>query len=130
MLQQVCVWAVQEYLKSFKGQLSDILSGIYNGFKSLKSEGFKVDAIAPQAAIYLTVQIDLVGKTTNAGVLLENQQAVTSYVLDEAKLALVPFSSFGASQDSTWYRLSVGRCNKEEIPEMLGKLKAALEKLS
>ena len=122
--------AVQEYLTSFKGQLSDILSGIYNGFKSLKSEGFKVDAIAPQAATYLTVQIDLVGKTTNAGVLLENQQAVTSYVLDEAKLALVPFSSFGASQDSTWYRLSVGRCNKEEIPEMLGKLKAALEKLS
>ncbi len=122
--------AVQEYLTSFKGQLSDILSGIYNGFKSLKSEGFKVDAIAPQAAIYLTVQIDLVGKTTNAGMLLENQQAVTSYVLDEAKLALVPFSSFGASQDSTWYRLSVGRCNKEEIPEMLGKLKAALEKLS
>ncbi len=122
--------AVAEYLKSFKGQLSDILSGIYEGFKKLKSEGFKVDAIAPQAAIYLTVQIDLVGKTTNAGVLLENQQAVTSYILDEAKLALVPFSSFGASKDSTWYRLSVGRCNKEEIPEMLGKLKAALEKLS
>lgn len=122
--------AVQEYLTSFKVELSDILSGIYNGFKALKSEGFKVDAIAPQAAIYLTVQIDLVGKTTGTGELLENQQAVTSYILDEAKLALVPFSSFGASKDSTWYRMSIGRCNKTEIPEMLRKLKVALEKLS
>lgn len=122
--------AVKEYLTSFKSQLSDILTGIYDGFKSLKLEGFKVDAIAPQAAIYLTVQIDLVGKTTSNGLLLDTQQLVTSYILDEAKLALVPFSSFGASKNSTWYRLSVGRCNKGEIPEMLGKLKAALEKLS
>jgi aspartate aminotransferase len=49
--------------------------------------------------------------------------------LDEAKLAIVPFTAFGASAKSTWYRLSVGTCKKEEINEMLEKLKKALQKL-
>ena len=59
-----------------------------------------------------------------------NQADVTSYVLDEAKLAVVPFYAFGASRDSSWYRLSVGTCKKEEINEMLAGLKNALSKLS
>ena len=96
----------------------------------LKSSGFSVDAIAPQAAIYLTIQIDLAGKTTARGKRLEKQTDVTAYLLDEAKLAIVPFSAFGASADSSWYRLSVGTCKKEEINEMLQKLKGALERLS
>jgi aspartate aminotransferase len=50
--------------------------------------------------------------------------------LNEANLAVVPFYAFGASADSNWYRLSVGTCKKEEINEMLGKLKEALQKLS
>jgi len=49
--------------------------------------------------------------------------------LNEAKLAVVPFYAFGASADSSWYRLSVGTCKKEEIGEMLAKLKEALQKL-
>jgi aspartate aminotransferase len=50
--------------------------------------------------------------------------------LDEAKLAVVPFSAFGASRDSSWYRLSVGTCRKEEIQEMLNKLREAMQNLS
>lgn len=57
---------------------------------------------------------------------MATQQDVTAYILDEAKLAIVPFSSFGGSPNSTWYRLSVGCCKKEEIEEMLTKLKNAL----
>jgi aspartate aminotransferase len=41
----------------------------------------------------------------------------------EAKLAVVPFSAFGAGSNSNWYRLSVGTSKKEEIPEMLGNWK-------
>jgi aspartate aminotransferase len=43
---------------------------------------------------------------------------------------VVPFYAFGAPKNSSWYRLSVGTCRKEEIPEMLEKLKSALKKLS
>jgi aspartate aminotransferase len=95
----------------------------------LQQKGYSVDAIAPQAAIYLTIKLDLSGKTTAEGALLATQSDVTSYILAEAKLAVVPFSAFGAGANNPWYRLSVGTCRKEEIAEMLEKLEAALEKL-
>jgi aspartate aminotransferase len=102
---------------------------IYNGIQQLRSEGFSVDAIVPQAAIYLTIQIDLAGKETESGKLLATQNDVTDYILNEARLAVVPFYAFGASVNSSWYRLSVGTCKKEEIDEMLGALREALLKL-
>jgi aspartate aminotransferase len=65
----------------------------------LKGEGLPVDAIAPEAAIYLTIQFDLVGKKTQDGKLLAEQSEVTAYILSEAKLAVVPFYAFGASRN-------------------------------
>jgi len=121
---------IDEYLFNYKKELEERLQLIYNGFQKLKTEGFSVDACAPQAAIYLTIQISLAGKKTFDGKIMASQSDVTSYILDEAKLAVVPFYAFGASKSSDWYRLSVGTCKKEEIPEMLEKLKAALNKLS
>jgi aspartate aminotransferase len=120
---------VDKYLKHFKGEIEERLVNIYQGFDKLKKAGHKVEAIAPQAAIYLTVKFDLVGKQTADGTALADQAAVTSYILNEAKLALVPFYAFGSAKNSPWYRLSVGTCVKEEIPAMFEKLQAALEKL-
>lgn len=122
--------SIDKYLVSFKKELEERLQLIHNGFKKLNEEGFTVDAIAPQAAIYLTIQIDLVGKKTAEGNVLQEQNNVTEYILNEAKLAVVPFYAFGAPKNSNWYRLSVGTCKKEEISEMLSTLKQALEKLT
>jgi aspartate aminotransferase len=122
--------AVSTYLAHFRSEISYRLTAIYNGFQKLHEAGLGVEAIAPQAAIYLTVNIDLVGKKTAEGNVLENQAAVTAYILNEAKLALVPFYAFGAERTSSWYRLSVGCCKKEDINTMLDKLRSALEKLS
>lgn len=121
---------VDAYLSHFKNELEERLELIYEGFQHLKQQGFTIDACAPQAAIYLTIQLSLVGKKMSDGVSLNNQTDVTSYILNEAKLAVVPFSAFGASRNSDWYRLSVGTCKKEEIPEMLLKLRSALDRLS
>jgi aspartate aminotransferase len=120
---------IDNYFAHFKAEINERLFRIYNGFQQLKNEGFTVDAIEPQAAIYLTIQINLVGKKTAEEVVLENQSDVTSYILNEAKIAIVPFYAFGAARSSNWYRLSVGTCKKEEIDEMLGMLKTALQKL-
>ncbi|MGC4100900.1 pyridoxal phosphate-dependent aminotransferase [Ferruginibacter sp.] len=120
---------IDTYFTGFKAAIEERLHRIYNGFIQLKKEGFTVDAVAPQAAIYLTIQINLVGKKTTDGKLLATQADVTGYILDEAKIAIVPFYAFGASKNSNWYRLSVGTCKTEEIDEMLEKLKAALSKL-
>lgn len=119
---------VKSYLTHFKEEIEYRLRNIHSGFKQLKSEGFAVDAISPQAAIYLTVQISLRGHTA-AGKLLQTQADVTDYILNEAKLALVPFHCFGAAADNDWYRLSVGCCKKEDIERMLKQLKSALEKV-
>lgn len=122
--------AINKYFLHFKAEVDERLQKIAAGFQKMKADGFNVDAISPEAAIYLTIQIDYVGKKTTDGKLLETQAAVTSYILDNAGLAIVPFYCFGSNPESSWYRLSVGTCKKEEIGEMLGALQTALEKLS
>jgi aspartate aminotransferase len=121
---------IDSYLGHFKNEIELRLRRIYKGFLKLKSEGFCVDAITPQAAIYLTIQLNLTGKKTSNGKILKEQKEVTNFILNEAKLAVVPFYAFGASANSNWYRLSVGTCKKEQIEEMLDNLEKALRKLS
>ncbi|MFN8288796.1 MAG: aminotransferase class I/II-fold pyridoxal phosphate-dependent enzyme [Chitinophagaceae bacterium] len=121
---------IKKFLTHFKKEIEERLRLIYDGFMQLKSEGLAVDAIAPEAAIYLTIRIDLAGKTTAEGKKLESQSEVTAYILNHAGLAVVPFYAFGAERSSPWYRLSVGTCKKEEVNEMIGKLRQALQKLS
>jgi aspartate aminotransferase len=121
--------AVDRFLGDFKKQLEDRLVGFYNGIQTLKSEGLQVDAIAPMAAIYLTVKFDLKGKTTADGRVLDTTEAVTNYLLSEAKLAVVPFYAFGASKSSPWYRLSVGTATMNDVTESIASLRVALNKL-
>ncbi|MCZ2458248.1 MAG: aminotransferase class I/II-fold pyridoxal phosphate-dependent enzyme [Chitinophagales bacterium] len=121
---------IKKFLDHFKSELEERLTRIYKGFISLKEMGLPVEAFAPEAAIYLPIKIDLIGKETAEGKILETQSEVTDYILNEAKLAIVPFYAFGSSRSSAWYRLSVGTCKKEQIEEMIQKLKEALSKLS
>ena len=120
--------AIDTYFNHFKKEIDFRLKNLHDGVIALKNEGLPVDAIYPQAAIYLTVKVDLVGKSFN-GVKIENQAGVTEYVLNEAKLAMVPFSSFGAKAESSWYRISVGCVKKGDIDDVLFKLKTALKKV-
>lgn len=122
--------AVNEYLGWIRREANDRLQGFYEGFKQLRSEGFRVDAIVPKGAIYLTIQFDLKGQRTVEGKLLETTDDVTSYILNEAGFAIVPFYAFGSPRESSWYRLSIGTSRKEEIPEIIQKLRDALGKLS
>ncbi|HEV7621233.1 MAG TPA: aminotransferase class I/II-fold pyridoxal phosphate-dependent enzyme, partial [Flavisolibacter sp.] len=122
--------AIEKYLVHFKSELEERLQRIYEGINQLKKQGHCVDAVIPEAAIYLTVKADLKGKKTKEGKILNTQAEVTSYLLQSASLAIVPFYAFGAPNNSPWYRLSVGTCKKEEINEMLEKLEGALNSLS
>jgi len=120
--------AVHSYLNRFKAALEERLNNIYHGFIALQKKGYPVEAVSPQAAIYLTIKLDLTGKSAN-GKKLETQSDVTSYILNEAKLAVVPFYAFGADKQSPWYRLSVGTCQLHEIEPMFQQLELALQKL-
>ncbi len=119
-----------KFLGEIKSKINDRLQGFYKGFMELKKEGHLVDAITPQAAIYLTIQFNLYGKKTAEGKVLENTKDITKYILDEAKIAVVPFYAFGASDNSSWYRLSVGTCKLEDVQAAVDSLRTALQKLS
>lgn len=119
---------LQGHFDEFKAALELRLNKIYEGLTALKKEGFVIDAIAPQAGIYLTIKFALVGKKAfNAE--LKSQEDVTEYLLSEAKLAVVPFYAFGAEKNSPWYRLSVGTCKINDIEPFLQNLKKALQAL-
>lgn len=122
--------AVDSYMTGFKAQVNDSLEAFYKGFQALKQQGYSVDAIAPQAAIYLTVKIDLIGKTTPDGTLITSTAQITAYLLNHGGIALVPFSAFGASPDSVWYRLSVGTASTKDIEGFFTNLKRILNELS
>ena len=121
--------AVDDFLVTFKSEIYLRLQALYQGFCELKKEGFSVQCIEPRGAIYLTLQIDLVGKKTAKGNLLATNQDVADYILDSAKLAIVPFTAFGADQMNSWYRLSVGTSRTEEIPDVFSLLRTALSAL-
>jgi aspartate aminotransferase len=118
------------FLVGQKKQLHQRLDGFYKGFSQLKNEGFKVDVIVPQAAIYLTVQMALHGLKTQSGEVLATTKDVTKYILDEAGVAIVPFYAFGADVNSNWYRLSVGTCKLEDVEGVISNLRNALKKLA
>src|SRR5690606_1464079 len=63
--------AVNQYLQQFKTEISLRLQKIYDRFMRLKKEGLPVNAIAPQAAIYLTISVNATGMKTTGGRLLE-----------------------------------------------------------
>lgn len=120
--------AITEYLDKFKASLKERLDKIYEGIIALKEKGHSVDAISPQAAIYLTIKLDFTGRIWK-GKRMESQNEVTDFLLNEARLAVVPFYAFGANTQSPWYRLSVGTCRIEDINNFLKDLEKALDQL-
>jgi aspartate aminotransferase len=62
--------AVDEFLAGMKTQLDSSLDGLFNGLKALQSQGYPVDAVAPAGAIYLTIKIDVLGRTAPDGTLV------------------------------------------------------------
>ncbi len=120
---------VDQYLAWIKTELSERLVMFYEGFTNMKNEGFPVEVIRPQGALYLTVKFSLRGKETTEGTTFESTKDIAAFLLDKAGLALVPFYAFGASEDSEWFRLSVGTADKNEISNVFMRLKSAFSTL-
>lgn len=121
---------VKNYLEEFSEEIIYRLKAFYEGFNAMSNKGLPVRCIEPAAAIYLTVQFDLKGKTTSAGKKIETTADITAYLLGHASLAIVPFGAFGASSDSNWYRISIGTCHKDQISTILENIEKALSALT
>jgi aspartate aminotransferase len=110
--------AIKTYMTEFKAALQARLDRLYNGFAAMEADGLPVHAIAPQGAIYLTVQF-------NDG---QSDDATRSALLHEADTAVVPFTAFGYPAGSGWVRYSVGAVGLDDIDASLRKTRAWLEK--
>jgi aspartate aminotransferase len=122
--------AIQAYLDHFKTELEYRLRRIYDGIIALKKKGLPCGCRSSGSGLFiLRFNLTWLGKKLPDGELLLTQSDVTAYLLQYAKLAIVPFYAFGAPKSSSWYRLSVGTCKREEVDEMLAQLGEALAQL-
>ncbi len=121
--------AVDAFVADFKGKIKHSLETLHQGIQSLKSKGLAVDSIKPMGALYLTIKLDYVGKTTPNGQVLSDSSDLVFYLIKEAGMALVPFSAFGNSRQMPWFRASAGGCSLQDIKDVLPRLEKALAEL-
>ena len=131
--QQATAWYLKQpqlvdaYMRSFVGAIGARLDLIHDAFESMRAAGLPVRALRPQGAIYLSVQVDLMGRRLPDGRTVQSNEQVREYLLDEARVAVVPFQAFGLDGDTGWFRMSVGAVGLEELRAGLQRLQAAIE---
>jgi aspartate aminotransferase len=116
--------AVRAYRASVRRKLAERLEALYRGVMEMKQEGFPVDAVEPQGAIYLSARFDLFGRTMN-GSLVKTNEDVRRLLLG-AGLGVVPFQAFGLAGDTGWFRLSVGAVSMHDIADAFPRLRTLL----
>jgi aspartate aminotransferase len=120
---------LDDFVESMRGSVRQRLDALYQGFRALHADGFPVDCIPPEGAIYLSARVNLFGRTYK-GTQITSNEMIRKLLLDEAGFAVVPFNAFGFRHDNGWFRLSVGAVSVKEIEEGLPRLRAALERTS
>jgi aspartate aminotransferase len=119
--------AMRAFQSTMKAKVKERLDALYTGFMALKSEGFPLDAIAPQGAIYLSARFDLIGKTVRGRTLRTNEE-IRRLLLEGAGLGVVPFQAFGLKEDNGWFRLSVGAVSMADIEGAFPRIRALLSR--
>jgi aspartate aminotransferase len=120
---------LDQHTARMNAELYGRLEALAGGIAKAKAEGFDVDSIEPQGAIYLSIRVSAVGKKTADGVVLKSDEDVRTYLLKEAGIGLVPFWAFGLTSDTGWFRASVGAVSKADCASIGDRLKSALTKL-
>jgi aspartate aminotransferase len=110
------------FQSGMKAKVKERLDALYAGIEAMKRDGFPVEAIAPQGAIYLSARFDLFGRTINGRTIATNDD-IRRLLLDSAGLAVVPFQAFGLKGDTGWFRLSVGAVSTADIASVFPRLR-------
>jgi aspartate aminotransferase len=110
----------------FHGELEARLAGLEQGITALAADGLPIRCLKGQGAIYLSVQFDIVGLSTPSGRMLDTDEAVRRYILENAGVAVVPFTAFGYPDKSGWVRMSVGAIGREDVAGTIEALRGAL----
>lgn len=117
--------AVQAFRARMDAGVRARLEALHRGFEALRADGLPVDCVEPQGAIYLSLRIDLIGRTVD-GVTLNSNDDIRRLLLEQAGLAVVPFQAFGLADDTGWFRLSVGAVSLEDIAGSFPRVRGLL----
>jgi aspartate aminotransferase len=120
------VEAVDAFQRDMNRRVFERLEALHGGFERLKAEGYPVESICPQGAIYLSLRLGLIGRR-HRGRALESNEAIRQLLLEEAGLAVVPFQAFGLREDTGWFRLSVGAVSSRDIEQAFPRIRRLLD---
>lgn len=120
--------AVARYRVGMHQRVKERLEALYQGFTALKDDGYPVDCVNPQGAIYLSLRLDLVGKTFENRVIATNED-IRHIMLEQAGLGVVPFQAFGLKGESGWFRMSVGAVSLTDIADAFPRIRGFLDKI-
>jgi aspartate aminotransferase len=121
--------AVQAFRQRMDAGVRARLDALYQGFTALRAEGYPVDCVHPQGAIYLSLQLDLVGRRID-GMTVTSNEDIRRLMLEQAGIAVVPFQAFGLPEETGWFRLSVGAVSLEDIARAFPRLRALLDRIA
>ncbi len=110
------------YHQTMRAGVEARLQTLYKGIQGMKARGLPVDAIEPQGGIYLSFYAGLIGRG------FDSNQAIASFLIDEAGVAVVPFQAFDLEENSGWFRMSVGAVGLSELDGALERIEAALHR--
>lgn len=122
--------AMDAFLETHMAGLAARLGRLHEGLSAMATEGLPVEVIPPMGAIYLTVRIHPFGRTTPDGQRLSTNDSIRRYLLDAARVGVVPFQAFGVAGDDGWFRLSVGAVGLDELDGALSRMGDALRALT
>ncbi len=118
---------VRAYRDELRRGLRQRLDALHDGLHALRRAGLPVDSFSPMGAIYLSARFALNGMRTPDGAVLRTNEDIRRYLLRAAGLAVVPFQAFGATEETGWFRLSVGAVSLSEIEQVMPRVRAAVE---
>jgi aspartate aminotransferase len=118
--------AVDAYLATMRREVFARLDLLASAVGALRRDGFPVDAIAPAGAIYLSLKVDIAGKTGPDGKRIESDEDIRTFLLKHAGWAVVPFGAFGVRGESRWFRASVGAVSRRDLERGAERLRSAL----
>ena len=78
----------------------------------------------------LSARFNLIGRRTKDGRKLDTNEAIRTFLLEDASLAIVPFQAFGLAEETGWFRLSVGALALEDLDGLFPALRRALDNLA
>ncbi len=120
---------IDAWLDEFRPQLEARLNLIHQRFSEMAAAGLPVRAIAPQGAIYLSIQVDLVGRSLPDGGVIETNEQIRLLLLDGARTAVVPFRAFGLEVETGWFRMSIGAVGMDELAAALDRVEATVREV-